>query len=79
MCQILTLGNGLQPETNSAFRSHVVCENAHMAIPRLDFWSFIIELVTRNPNLGIPPLEDGLLVNLLVFDYLWFEVRFRYV
>ena len=33
-----------------------------------DFWSFIIELVTRNPNLGIPALEDELFANLLIFD-----------
>ena len=31
-----------------------------MAISRGDFWSFITESVTRNPNLGIPALEDGL-------------------
>ena len=42
-----------------------------MAISRADFWSFIIELVTRNPNLGIPALEDGLFANLSIFDYLY--------
>ena len=41
-----------------------------MSISRVDFWSFVIEVVTRNPNLGIPALEDGLFVNLLIFDYL---------
>ena len=30
----------------------------------------IIELVTRNPNLGIPALEDRLFANLLIFNYL---------
>ena len=43
-----------------------------MAISRADFWSFITELVTRNPNLGIPALEDGLFANLLIFDYLYY-------
>ena len=41
-----------------------------MAISRADFWFFIIELVTRNTNLGIPALEDGLYANVLIFDYL---------
>ena len=45
-----------------------------MAMARADFWSFITELVTRNPNLGIPALEDGLFANLLIFeDFLVFE------
>ena len=36
-----------------------------------DFWSFIIELVTRNPNLGIPALKDErFFANLLIFGYL---------
>ena len=35
-----------------------------------DFCSFISELVTRNPTMGIPALEDGLFANLLIFDYL---------
>ena len=43
-----------------------------MANSRADFWSFIIELVTRNPNLGLPPLEDGLFANLTIFDYLYY-------
>ena len=43
-----------------------------MAISRGDFWSFITELVTRNPNLGIPALEDGLFANLLNFDNLYY-------
>ena len=42
-----------------------------MAISRADFWYFIIELVPRNPNLGIPALEDGLFANLLIFDCLY--------
>ena len=41
-----------------------------MAISRVDFWSFITELVARNPNLGLSALEDGLFANLLIFDYL---------
>ena len=46
-----------------------------MAISRDDFWSFvIIELVTRNPTMGIPGLEDGLFVILLIFDYLNIEI-----
>ena len=49
-----------------------------MAISRTDFWSFITELVTRNPNLGIPPLEDGLFLNLLIFNlFEGFEVLLR--
>ena len=32
-----------------------------MAISRGDFCFFITELVMRNPNPGIPPLEDALL------------------
>ena len=44
-----------------------------MAISKADFWSFIIELVTRNPNVGIAPLEDGLFANSLIFVYLYFE------
>ena len=42
-----------------------------MANSRVDFWSFITELVTRNPTMGIPALEDGLFANLLFFDYFW--------
>ena len=40
-----------------------------MAISSGDFSYFIIELVTRNPILGIPTLEDGLFANLLIFSY----------
>ena len=50
-----------------------------MAISRVDFWSFITELVTRNPTMGIPTLEDGLFVNLLIFDYFDVQVRLRCV
>ena len=39
-----------------------------MAISRANFWSFITELVPRNPILGIPALEDRLFANLLIFD-----------
>ena len=41
-----------------------------MAISKADFLSFITESITRNPTMGIPALEDGLFVNLLIFDYL---------
>ena len=44
-----------------------------MAISIADFGSFIIELVTRNTNLGIPALEDGLFVILLIDDYLYYS------
>ena len=47
-----------------------------MAISRADFWSFITELVTRNPNLGVPALEDGLFANLLILDYLYYICLF---
>ena len=47
-----------------------------MAISRADFWCFIIELVTTNPNLGIPALEDGLFANLSIFDYLCYIFLF---
>ena len=43
-----------------------------MTISRGDFWFFIIELVTRNPTMGIPALEDGLFANLLIVDYLYY-------
>ena len=46
-----------------------------MAISRTDFQSFITELVTRTPTIGIPALEDGLFANLLIFDDLYV---FRY-
>ena len=48
-----------------------------MAISRPNCWSFISEFVMRNPNLGIPPLEDGLFANLLIFDYLYYIFVFR--
>ena len=41
-------------------------------LQKADFWSFITELVMRNPNLGTPALEDGLSANLLIFDYLYY-------
>ena len=39
-------------------------------ISKAGLLSFIAELVTRNPNLGIPAQEDGLFTNLLTFHYL---------
>ena len=50
------------------FVSHVA--NHHMAISRSVFLSFITELLTRNPTMGIPALEDGLFAILLIFNYL---------
>ena len=47
-----------------------------MAISRADVGSFITELVTRNPTMGIPALEDGLFANLLIFDYLYYIFLF---
>ena len=44
-----------------------------MAISRAGFWLFIIELVARHPNLGIPALEDGLFAKLLIFDYSYYK------
>ena len=38
--------------------------------PELTFWSFFNEIMSRNPNLGLPALEDGLFANSLIFDYL---------
>ena len=49
-----------------------------MAISRADFWSFIIGLVTRNPDLGIPALEDGLFANLLIFGCLFYIYIFAW-
>ena len=43
-----------------------------MAISRGNLWSFVIELVTINPTMGIPAVEDGLFANLLMFDYLYY-------
>ena len=48
-------------------------ELGHVTISKFVFWSFIIGLVTRNPNLGIPALEEGLFANSLIFDYLYYE------
>ena len=43
-----------------------------MAISRADFVSFITELVTRNPRMGMSALEDGRFANLSIFDYLYY-------
>ena len=52
-----------------------------MAISRADFWSFIIELVTRNPNLGTPALKDFLQFCRLFMKFVWvaFELRLKCV
>ena len=47
-------------------------ELGHMTISKAGFGSFITELVTRNPNLGIPAMEDELFANLLIFDYVYY-------
>ena len=44
-----------------------------MAISRNDFWCFIIAICTRKAEFG-PDLEDGLIANLLIFDYLHNEI-----
>ena len=43
-------------------------------ISRDDFWFFIIAMCMRNRTMGIPALEDGPFVNLLIFDYLHIEI-----
>ena len=50
-------------------------EHGRMAISRAYFWFFITELVTRNPTMGISALEDGLFMNLLIFDYLCLYIQ----
>ena len=56
-----------------ALKVHIIIDEnlqfRRMAISSADFWSFITELVTRIPTMGIPALEDGLFENLLIFDY----------
>ena len=47
---------------------------SRMAISRTDFLSFINAMCMRNRTMGIPALEDGLFVNLLIFDYLYIEI-----
>ena len=41
----------------------------HWPSPVLICWSFITELVSRNPTRGIPALEDGSLAKLLILYY----------
>ena len=50
-----------------------------MAISKADCWSFIFELVTRNPNLGIPALEDVLFENLLIVDYTYIYILYLFL
>ena len=45
-----------------------------MAISRADLLCFITAMCMRNRTMGIAALEDGLFVNLLTFDYLYFEI-----
>ena len=47
-----------------------------MAISRADFCFFINDLVTSNPNLGIPALEDGFFANSLIFNYFYYDTIF---
>ena len=41
-----------------------------MAISRVDFGCFNTAMCMRYRTMGIPALEDGLFVDLLIFDYL---------
>ena len=41
------------------------------AISTVDFWYFITAMSMRNRTMGILALEDGLFVNLWIFDYLY--------
>ena len=50
------------------------CYFERMAISRADFWFFISAMCMRNRTMGVPALEDGLFVNLLIFDYLHIEI-----
>ena len=45
-----------------------------MTISRADFVSFITAMFMRNRTMGIPALEDGLFVNLFIFDYFDIEI-----
>ena len=44
-----------------------------MAVSKADFWFCITAMSIGNRTMGIPALEDGLFVNLLIFDYLHIE------
>ena len=73
-------GGPLGTRVMTIFGSHVVCkvqiliDEIFLQCPyghlQADFLLFIIELDTRNPNLGIPALEDGLFANSLILNYL---------
>ena len=52
-------------------------EFGRMAISRSDVCFFIIELVTRNPTMGIPSLEDGLFAHWSIFDYFYYIFLFE--
>ena len=45
-----------------------------MAIPRADFWFLMTAMCMRNRTMGITALEDGLFVNLVIFEYLYIEI-----
>ena len=48
-----------------------------MTISKGDFESLIIELVTKNPTMGIPPLEDGSFCEVVDFQFMdgtWAEL-----
>ena len=45
-----------------------------MAISRVDFWSCTNAMCMRNRTMGIPALEEGLFVNLLIFDHSYIEI-----
>ena len=44
------------------------CYLGPQAISRAVFSTSITDMCTRSPNLGIPALEDGFSVNLLIYD-----------
>ena len=51
-----------------------LCYVGREAISRTDVLAFITAMRMRNPTMGIPAKEDGLFVNLLIFDYLYVEI-----
>ena len=74
----------------TTFVSHVTTQRASpywLNFPNLAVWPspelilvFVItELVTRNPTMGIPALEDALFANLLMFDYLCTYIHVMFI
>ena len=48
-----------------------IAASVPQAISGAGFWCFTIAMCMRNRNLGIPPSDDGLFWNLLIFEYFW--------